>query len=141
MKKRKTHLINKKMQLNFMLKLLGITLLFSLFIGLQMYMTVWPVFSGFVPKDVTSLVSHQLFFRTSFFALPAVLLIVVFSVLVSHRIAGPLYNMERTIDLVIQGESVGYIRLREKDEFHNLAEKINELIGIIEKLRERGGKD
>jgi phosphoenolpyruvate synthase/pyruvate phosphate dikinase len=51
--------------------------------------------------------------------------------------AGPLYRIERTIDEVVRGEDVEFIRLRKKDEqeLKNLAEKINKLIELIKELR------
>jgi hypothetical protein len=45
--------------------------------------------------------------------------------------------VERTIDEVVRGDEVKFIRLRKKDEqeLKNLATKINELIAIIKKSR------
>lgn len=57
--------------------------------------------------------------------------IVIFAVLIlttllSHRIAGPLYRFERTLELMQQGYLNYTIHLRDKDEGQELAKRINE---------------
>ncbi|MDD3726356.1 MAG: hypothetical protein PHI44_04100 [Candidatus Ratteibacteria bacterium] len=49
-------------------------------------------------------------------------------VLYLHRIAGPIYRIERTIREMVEGKKVEPIRLRKKDFFKSLAEAINKLI-------------
>jgi signal transduction histidine kinase len=46
----------------------------------------------------------------------------------SHRVAGPLYRMEKELDEIISGAKKGPLKLRKKDEFKILADKINKLI-------------
>jgi signal transduction histidine kinase len=125
------------MQLIFTARFLVVTVLFALFIGFLAYMTMWPVASAFVPKGLIDLVKHQIVVRTILFSIPAVVVIIAFGIVVSHRIAGPLYRIERTIDEVIRGEDVEVIRLRKKDEqeLKNLAERINNLLGVIKGLK------
>lgn len=47
------------------------------------------------------------------------------SMLLSHRIAGPLYRFERTLDNMNNGDLGDHILLRKKDEGKELAAKIN----------------
>jgi methyl-accepting chemotaxis protein len=47
------------------------------------------------------------------------------SLLLSHRIAGPLYRFETTLDNMQQGRLDNIIQLRDKDEGKELAKKIN----------------
>ena len=62
-------------------------------------------------------------------ALPlSLFLIWIIALELSHRIAGPLYRMEKELDERINGHKHGPIRLREKDEFKLLADKFNKLI-------------
>ena len=132
MKRKRVHyLINKRMQFAFTARVLIVTILFAMF-------TVWPVTIAYVPKNLIDLARHQIFIRTIFFLIPAVLVIIGFAIVVSHRVAGPLYRLERTIDEVVRGEDVEYIRLRKKDEpeLKNLTTRINDLIALVKKLRE-----
>jgi len=115
--------------------------LFSLFIGFEVYITIWPVASGFISEDSMELVKHQIFFRFLFFLFPIIFVIVAFSIIFSHRIAGPIYRFEQTLDKLIQGEDVEYIRLRKNDELKGLAAKLNDLIRIVKKSRDPMKKD
>ncbi len=51
----------------------------------------------------------------------------VMALLLSHRIAGPLFRFESTVDNMKKGNLDNIIYLRDKDEGQELAEKINEL--------------
>lgn len=46
----------------------------------------------------------------------------------SHKIAGPLYRMEKELDERIAGIKAGPIKLRKGDEFQLLVDKMNKLI-------------
>lgn len=58
----------------------------------------------------------------------SVLLIWFVALELSHRIAGPLYRIEKELDQRIAGARRGPIKLRKNDEFQLLVEKINKLI-------------
>jgi len=61
--------------------------------------------------------------------LPVVLAIIWFVALeLSHRIAGPLYRIERELDEILAGKRHGPIKLRKNDEFKALVEKINRIV-------------
>lgn len=63
-------------------------------------------------------------------SIPILLLIFWVSALeLSHRVAGPLYRMEKELDEVIAGNKREPIKLRKNDEFQTLVSKINKLIG------------
>ena len=81
-------------------------------------------------------IKHQIFFRGILFLSLAALMIIVISIVISHRVAGPIFSMERTIDRIVKGEKVEFIRRRKNDELKGLAEKINGLITIIKELKE-----
>lgn len=52
--------------------------------------------------------------------------VVILTTLLSHRIAGPMYRFERTLELMQQGYLNYTIHLRDKDEGQELASRINE---------------
>src|SRR5262245_10299956 len=54
-------------------------------------------------------------------------LTVAVGILVTFRIAGPIYRFERYLDAVIRGEEVGPCRIRKGDEFQELCELINQV--------------
>ena len=48
-----------------------------------------------------------------------------FGMFISHRMAGPVFRMQRTLKEMSEGNLRGYIQLRDKDDFKGLAEQIN----------------
>jgi hypothetical protein len=53
--------------------------------------------------------------------------------LYSHRIAGPVYRMQKDIEKALEGEKGVRVHLRKKDKLKDLAEKVNALIDAYEK--------
>lgn len=52
-------------------------------------------------------------------------LLIVLAMLITHRIAGPIYRFEKTLDQMLSKNISNTIQLRPKDEGKALAEKIN----------------
>lgn len=59
--------------------------------------------------------------------IPGGIWITLRTILVSHRMAGPLFKLEKTMDEMCQGKIGEKIYLRQKDHCKDLAEKINAL--------------
>ena len=53
------------------------------------------------------------------------------SLIYSHRIAGPIYRFQKSLEMLINGEANFMIALRKKDEFKYLADKMNTLIDYL----------
>jgi methyl-accepting chemotaxis protein len=53
-------------------------------------------------------------------------LMLVVGVLVTHRIAGPVFRMERHLEALARGENPGECRIRRNDEFQELCQRIND---------------
>ena len=56
----------------------------------------------------------------------------VFSIYLTHRVAGPLFRFEQTARELIRGNLALRIRLRKGDELHELAGLLNEVLDTIE---------
>ena len=56
----------------------------------------------------------------------------VFSLYLTHRLAGPLYRFEQTARELIRGNLALRIRLRKRDELHELAGLLNEVFDMLE---------
>ena len=54
-----------------------------------------------------------------------------YAVLISHRLAGPIFRLEKDLDRIIAGDHSVRIRFRTKDRLDNLAQKLNQ---VLEKL-------
>ena len=135
--KRIHYLPKQKMQIALTLRLLLLTVLFAFFVGFEVYITVWPVVSEFIPGTLMSAVKEQILFRVLFFSIPLLFVIGAFFLIFTHRIAGPLYRLEQTLDQLIAGEDVERLSLRKNDELGELASRINVLISMIQEKRNR----
>src|SRR3989442_12501803 len=56
----------------------------------------------------------------------------VFSIYLTHRLAGPLFRFEQTARELIRGNLALRIRLRKRDELHELAGLLNEVFDMLE---------
>ena len=56
----------------------------------------------------------------------------VFSVYLTHRLAGPLFRFEQTARELIRGNLALRIRLRKRDELHELAGLLNQVLDTLE---------
>lgn len=67
-------------------------------------------------------------------ALPVFFAIVfVYAVIVSHRMAGPIYRLEKDLDRIIAGDHSVRIKFRTKDRLDNIAEKLNKVLDKLPK--------
>lgn len=135
--KRTHYLINKPMQYRLILQFVIFILIFASFIVFELYITVWPVVSSYIPESISDLVISKVIFRLLCFSIPILFVFVGFILIFSNRIAGPLYRLEKTLDKLIQGEDVETIKLRKRDDLKPLISKINALILNIKNLKEQ----
>ena len=140
MKKRIHYLINKPIQYKLTLRFVIFMLVFAFFIVFELYLTVWPVVSSYLPKGVSTLIKSQVLFRLLCFTPPIIFVLTAFIIIFTNRIAGPLYRLEKTLDSLLKGEDVDPLRLREKDELKKLISKVNDIILHIKALKiQKGG--
>jgi signal peptidase II len=55
----------------------------------------------------------------------------VFGILITHRIAGPIYKFERYLESIARGEEQGDCKLRKGDELHDLCERLNTAVRAL----------
>lgn len=136
--KRKNIFIKKKFQTDFSIKFLILIVIESLMaIGLFIYLSRGTIITGYSGSEV-------IIANTSEYFLPTLLLtnLVVIGVtaaagfivllLVSHKIAGPLYRFERSLEEIGNGDLTYRFTLRSNDQMGVLAEKINEFNAKME---------
>lgn len=73
----------------------------------------------------------------------AVYLIILFTVVfrLTHRYYGPLVSIERFIEEIKKGHYGQRVRIRERDELHNLVDRLNEMADILERRHGRNPRD
>jgi len=137
--RRRNYFIKKKFQVNFTVKFLIIILIEAfLAAGLFLYMSKGTLTTGYLGSELRIA-------RTYDFFLPMLLLsnliivgisaVIGIAVLIflSHRIAGPLYRFENILDAIKKGDLTQRFKLRENDQFVELANSINEHTDTLDK--------
>lgn len=129
--KRRQYLIKTRFQL----KYVGLILLFMFAVawvaGYTVYYTGWLLMgeklANVYPQGrlvaIMRTINVTLILRLILIA-PLVALLAVF---LSHKVAGPLYRIERFLRLVAAGDLSTKLRLRKGDELQDLAEALNEM--------------
>lgn len=79
-------------------------------------------------REVNLIMVYRVLFLTPFIALMGILL--------SHRIAGPAYRIERTLKEIGRGNFDIHIKLRKHDELVGIADAINDMAADLRKLIE-----
>jgi len=134
--RRKNYLINKPLQFAYAgiaiwLLLIGIILVgtFTYYITLDTILRQME--SAKFSSDAYQLVrsiNYLLSKKIGSLLIFVVILAGVLEILYMHRIAGPIFRIERTLKEVAEGKSFSPIRLRRKDFFKTLAEAVNKFM-------------
>ena len=64
-------------------------------------------------------------------------LLIIMGIFMTHRIAGPVYRVQKDIQRVLDGEKGVRVKFRKGDSFPELAVKVNSLIERIDGTRPR----
>jgi methyl-accepting chemotaxis protein len=131
--KRRTYFVKK----GFQLRLIIIILLLVTIVANLTGGVVYGILKTELARDW---LARMFSLRTDEVLLPAVILAELFSVIlvafislfVTHRIAGPVYRFEKVCEEVEAGRFDVRVRLREKDEFKDLADAFNQMLLTLE---------
>lgn len=135
---RRNYFIKKGFQLDFAVKFIFLLLLEAVLIaGLFIYVSGNTLTTGYADSVLT-------IDRTSdFFLLPMAMIILITVVgitiagmivfiLLSHRIAGPLYRFEKDLESIGYGDLSKRINLRKTDQLVDIKESLNALISTLD---------
>lgn len=138
-KRRRIRIVKMEFQRNFILKFCAIIILAALIIAAMVYMLS-------IPSTTTVFENSRLEVKsTADFILPLLILsglaaiiaagtaTILVTLFISHRIAGPLYRLEKDIAEVNKGNLAVEIRVRKKDELQDLAKSLNQMLQSIRK--------
>lgn len=135
--KRNTYLINPRFQVKFSLYVCGLVFISSLIYPL----TIYDLFTSFILSvaDKAPAAAEKLSQKRSDLILVLVLWQVGFSALVfigciffSHKIAGPMFKLQKFLREKIDGAEHGKLFFRKGDYFHEVADDFNEAFDAIE---------
>jgi hypothetical protein len=133
--KRQTLMIDRKLQLRMIGLIVVFGALISLISLLALQLLSQRIFTlasqAEIPLETRMLLMRELSQTTLVLILFMALSLAVswlVGLYFSHRIAGPIRNMQNTLDAYLKGDSQARVRLRKTDHFEELAEKINQTL-------------
>lgn len=131
---RRNYFINKKFQSRFILRFSALVFLGGLATIVLLYLL------GMQSKTVVMQNSRVIAMTTADFILPLLIQTVIavtiavgltagiMTLLVSHRISGPIYRFKKVMEALKDGDFSSEARIRTADQFHDLADEINGMI-------------
>jgi signal transduction histidine kinase len=138
---RKQYLIDRRFQLQWMGKIFLLMTAVSIIVGWTIYYAVWDAtttqLKGLVAQailtqsqvlPISSTIKSSIALGLITRGLILVCILAVLSIFLTHRIAGPIYKIKKTIRLIYDGRSSERVVLRDHDEFKDLAKELNHLI-------------
>lgn len=142
---RRNYLTNKSFQIRYMAMVIILMIIISVAVGITIYSITWLTLmdklestdAGPQINKIFMNLNDILFWRVSFIILGGVCLAGLITIFVSHRVAGPFSRANKIGRLISQGIIPGFLVLRKKDEAHDLAKLLNEIISKLNQVREK----
>ena len=143
--KRRNYLINRSVQPRYMGMVALFICIISLITGWTIYSTTWIMITERVQGEpelaqILSELNTLLIVRTALVILAGMCVAVILTMFISHRIAGPIFRIGRTLLEIGQGGIPRKISLRQRDEFKELSEAVNSVIEKAEEISRDSAK-
>lgn len=169
--RRRIYLIDKKLQLRFTFLVVALVLIYSLFLGGATYLNykiscivfdTTSVYNPAVEDAIKSEGRRTVATTTIFLVINGIVVGLVF-ILLTHKVAGPLYRLQKNMEIVSSGKLPRKMTLRKNDELTYMADSFNEMTeglrkaaeseaselqavaeqlgGVLEKLKQAGQSD
>ena len=130
---RRTIFIKKNLQIRYMVLMVSCVLCGLAIMGLELTATlndlfdsypvlVQPIYDEFIP------IVADFFYKIAIY----VLLVVIISAIVSHKMAGPVYRFEQTCKEIAKGDFSQRVHLRKGDQLTELQDAFNHMMDVVE---------
>lgn len=137
--RRRKKVIKPGFQLKFAFSIVGFLLVYSLILGSAVFFSLASEIQASATIEDQARVAFVVLglHETLWPALIGILaLTFVGAVLYSHRIAGPLYRLEKTVELFMSGDFTQRVRLRKADELKEIETVLNRFAEYLEKVQQ-----
>lgn len=139
--RRRNYLVNKPLQFAYAGIAIWLLLIAIILVGtFTYYITLNTILSQLEMENqlidayrIISSINSLLVKRLVVLLVAVIILALVLEILFLHRIAGPIYKIEKTLNDLADGKEVDFIKLRKKDFFHSLAGAVNRVIELMKK--------
>ena len=139
--RRRRYLVEKGFQLRFASMILLFMFAVALFCSLTIYYNTWMLLgeklANVYPQGRLVGILKQANFVLFMRLLLITPLVCILAIVLSHRIAGPIFHIKKTLDEVTKGDYSKRLYLRNTDELKDVAESINNLMELLEKKKNK----
>lgn len=135
--RRRNFFINKEYQgktiFQYFLLVLAGSILFSVIFSVFSSNTISIVYDDYRLQIGTTpgILLGRLFSAQWFFIVIGGLAVIVITLFITHRVAGPFYRFEKSVDAMNEGDLSAQIHLRKKDEGKGVAKRLNAFNGML----------
>lgn len=140
---RRNYFINKSFQSEFVLKFCALVALGSAIFGIALYLfsksglTTCFENSRLIIKSTADYLLPGLLFGALIVTIITAVASSVIVILMTHRIAGPMYRFEKYLNEIGSGRLYSDLKIRKKDQFQNLVGSLNKMtqdlkLGLVE---------
>jgi|SRR5579883_3066577 len=129
---RRTVIIKRSLQLKYVAMVFFSALLASLLVGLDVYYTMARMLLADNPAMASSMAQFNAIILVKI-ALYLVIILLI-SVYVSHRFAGPIHRFEKSAQVAASGDLTHRVSLRTGDELLELQEEFNGMLASLQSL-------
>ncbi|MFH1407109.1 MAG: HAMP domain-containing protein [Candidatus Omnitrophota bacterium] len=138
---RRHYLVKKRLQFRIALIVLGAAVISSVVAGIAVYFAASITFGSKLalvyPAGRLVEAMRQIYAVLFVCIILISPIIFIVAILFSHKIAGPLIRIERTLDEIGSGNFDVQIKLRKHDELKDLAETINNMASSLKALQKK----
>lgn len=136
--RRRRYLIDKKIQLKYVVFTVALLLLYTLILLAAVFVPQARILSSPEASFAMKAEAATAYVLLDAYLWPwAGLIIILFgaaSIFITHKIAGPLFAVRRVIARIADGDLTARVKLRRRDELHDLADAMNRMTGKLELL-------
>lgn len=137
--KRSIYLINKKFQFKYIFIILILTFSAVFVVSFVTFYVIWTnvINEFFFIQDASKKLGDIYLKTTELLIIPLLILAFVFSIigiLYSHKIAGPLYRVQKICEEIGKGNLNINVKFRKGDEFHEVADSLNKVIHSLKNM-------
>ncbi len=141
-KRRKNYLINKPLQFTYTGIAIWLLLIAIILVGtFTYYITLNTILNQLQMENqlidaykIVSKINSILIKRLGILLILVIFFAFILEILFLHRISGPIYRIEKTLNDIADGKKVQPIKLRKKDFFKSLAVSVNKVIEKVNKM-------
>ncbi|MBN1793375.1 MAG: HAMP domain-containing protein [Candidatus Omnitrophica bacterium] len=140
---RRVYLVDAKFQFKYVKMILVFVVIITALGTAAAYVMLWFGLraGGLLTDDSFSIIQNGLAFGAFFQLAISIPLILLFGVILTHRIVGPLVRVERLLDEIGEGQFGRQLQVRRSDELTVLVEWINRMSKKLERLEKEGKID